>query len=570
MQHFISQIFNTSRYTGLIDKDRARIVYSISAIIIAVTTLFALTYRLPDTGESIWQRAASDPSYILLMLTVYILSTASILLTRSGRLNLSAAAIVVMWFLTFGLGTAALGMYSAPAGMVVFIIVLLSGLLLGVRGLAVGIALAVVILLIGIAVRASVPRPETTNNISELFSSLVILLMFAGIVYLYLRFSRLSKEEGLSEALEQRLRLAEITTQITQRISSRSSLNDLLKNSVEQIVQSYPEIYHAQIFLNDPGEHRARLQASTGEAGQILLARQHSLGIGSQSVIGRVTALGTNVVARAGARDGVHQRNELLPETAVEAAFPLMSGTTVIGALDLQSRDPEAFQPRDLPMFQTLTDHIAVAIDNTRLFEQTQERLEENKRLVEQSRVSLLEVERLNQRLTGRAWSEYFSNARNEIGVSVDFTQNRFSPFEEWTTGLESAIEQGQIVQHDHAGYRIIAVPIVVRGQVVGAMEFELNENNRPAPEDLELIQQVSERAGLAIENARLYEQSQRAAQQEALLNEIAARLQTSNNVEATLSEAARSLHRALNANKVAIRLGAAPVKNGSLESNEQ
>jgi hypothetical protein len=51
-------------------------------------------------------------------------------------------------------------------------------------------------------------------------------------------------------------------------------------------------------------------------------------------------------------------------------------------------------------------------------------------------------------------------------------------------------------------------------------------------------------------------EESQRIAQRETLINEISSRLQSANNVEATLAEAARSLNETLRANKVTIRLG--------------
>jgi GAF domain-containing protein len=103
-----------------------------------------------------------------------------------------------------------------------------------------------------------------------------------------------------------------------------------------------------------------------------------------------------------------------------------------------------------------------------------------------------------------------------------------------------------------------------VRGQVIGAIEFELDKESSLSPEDLALIQEVGERFGLAAENTRLFERSQRIAQREALVNEIGVRLQTSSSIEATLAEAARSLKQTLRADKVAIRLGTPPAGNGN------
>jgi GAF domain-containing protein len=94
-------------------------------------------------------------------------------------------------------------------------------------------------------------------------------------------------------------------------------------------------------------------------------------------------------------------------------------------------------------------------------------------------------------------------------------------------------------------------------------MEFEVDENDSLSAEDLGLIEEVSEQLGLAAETNRLFETSQRLAQREALVNEIATRLQTSSSVNMTLTTAAQSLKEALKASKVAIRLGTPTTKGG-------
>jgi transcriptional regulator with GAF, ATPase, and Fis domain len=152
---------------------------------------------------------------------------------------------------------------------------------------------------------------------------------------------------------------------------------------------------------------------------------------------------------------------------------------------------------------------------------------------------------------------------RNADGLSVDFSQNLVQEKAEWTPGLQDAVQHNDIIEQNQSGQRVIAAPLRVRGQVIGAMEFELDEHGQLSPEDIELVQEVSERFGLAVENARLFDQSQRVAQREALINEIGSRLQQTNNVETTLAQAAQSLKQALRANKVSIRLGPPPSGNG-------
>ena len=62
-------------------------------------------------------------------------------------------------------------------------------------------------------------------------------------------------------------------------------------------------------------------------------------------------------------------------------ALPLISRNEIIGALDIQDTKPEAFTQDDITVLQTMADQIALAIENIRLYAQTQETLEEVQRL---------------------------------------------------------------------------------------------------------------------------------------------------------------------------------------------
>jgi GAF domain-containing protein len=270
------------------------------------------------------------------------------------------------------------------------------------------------------------------------------------------------------------------------------------------------------------------------------------------SVIGQTTFKGEPVIARAGDRESIHRQNELLAQTLVEAAFPMRIGENIIGALDLQSRQDLQLGEFDMLTFQSLANSLSLAIDSIRQFEAAKARVEENQRLAEQTRTALREVERLNQRLIGRAWSEYLSGKGDLLGLDIELEDNTVSSETTWTDTLANAAHTGGIVQDQN----VIAVPLRVRGVVVGAMEFELDEEGGFTPADFELVQEVSDRFGLAAENTRLVEESQRVAQRETLINEISSRLQSAINVEATLAEAARSLSDTLQANRIAIRLG--------------
>lgn len=562
VRRFLSYLFSTDRYTGLVEKDQARLVYGIGGLMLTLGFFF-VNVSLNSSGVSLLSTAAQNPATGFFIFSFFIIAIASLVLVRLGRLRYANFTLSLAFAVALGGSTARGGFYSPADGLFLVPVLVLPGLLLGHRGLIASTAIVLGIVVVALSNRTYIPPPQSFPVQYQLIASSVMLIVTAGMIYLTQRFARLSRVEAVAGERKDRLNLATITSQVSQRISRRMALNEVLNSAVEQVRDSYSTIYHVQIFLLDESRKNARLAASTGEVGRLLMERQHSLLVGSQSVIGQVTASNRSVVAysEVNAKEGqtVHRRNELLPETAEEAAFPLRIGDTVIGALDLQSKVTNAFEDEDLPIFQSLADHIAIAIDNARLFEETETQLRENQELVERTRQTALEIERLNHQLTGRFWEDYLSRRGDTPSISVNFKERAKRGEAEWTPTLKEAVDNNHLVQEKQNGSQVIAVPLRVRGQVIGAMEFELDETGQIAPEDLNLIQEVGEQLGMAAETNRLFEATQRVAQREALVNEIATQLQASNNVETTLSTAARSLKETLKANRVSIRLGTPP-----------
>jgi GAF domain-containing protein len=570
MRRIFDQLFDTSQYKTVIEQERARMIYGMGALMFGMMLVF-MFFAKDAEGRTYWQTFTMGAGTFGIYALAFLIPTvSSLVLARTGRLRPATIALILTWLLlSTGVALTDTTAYSAVSTFLMTFVILLTGLLLNVQGLFVATAYTIILALVRANTKLN-PTIEAGNAGDSSLVVIVCLVLVSGFTYLFLRYANLSRSEGAALANDERLKLAEITTQVSQRISHRNSLSAVLSNAVEQIQSSYPAIYHAQIFLVDETRQKADLVASTGQVGRMLLERQHSLGVGSLSVIGQVTHQGKTIVARAGAQDGIHRRNEFLPDTAVEAAFPLRIGDTIIGVLDMQSKQRDTFADDDIPMFQSLADHLAIAIDNARLFEQTEERLRENHELVEQTRRAAEEVERLNQQLTGRFWDEYLQAQSDSLGLNIDFNSHSSRSDEEWTPALQEAVTFNHpIMQREENGGQTIAVPLRVRGQVIGAMEFELDETGNLMPEDLNLLEEVGEQLGLAAESNRLFETSQRVAQREALVNEIATRLQASNNVETTLNEAARSLRSALNANRVSIRLGTPPTKSGHKDGGQ-
>ncbi|HMK09359.1 MAG TPA: GAF domain-containing protein [Anaerolineales bacterium] len=184
-------------------------------------------------------------------------------------------------------------------------------------------------------------------------------------------FNRMADDlSGLYGSLEARVaeRTQQVRTaaEVARAVTSTPNLDDLLRRAVELIRDRFG-YYHVTIFLLDDEGARAVVRESTGEVGQLLKARGHSLPVGSPSIIGWVTANNQGRIATDVARDPIHLKNELLPETRSEAAVPLQVSGRVFGALDVQSKESNAFSAEALEVLQALADQLSTAIQNAQL-----------------------------------------------------------------------------------------------------------------------------------------------------------------------------------------------------------
>lgn len=214
--------------------------------------------------------------------------------------------------------------------------------------------------------RASVERDDEIGLLAHTFNQ-----MADELTRLYV---------SLEEQVEARSRQIQTAAEVARAATSATELDVLLRRTVELIVERFGH-YHASIFLLDQPGERAVLREATGKVGQDLKAKGHSLTVGGNSIIGWVTAHNQPRVASDVSQDPIHFKNELLPETRSEAAVPIAIGSHVLGALDVQSLAPDAFDPESVAALQTVADQIASAIQNIRLREAAQVDLQETSML---------------------------------------------------------------------------------------------------------------------------------------------------------------------------------------------
>ncbi len=179
-----------------------------------------------------------------------------------------------------------------------------------------------------------------------------------------------------NEKLSYRARQLETVSDVAQQIVTTRDLEALL-TSVTRLISERFGYYHVGIFLIDQNKENAVLRAANSPGGQRMLSRQHKLPVGKVGIVGYVTGTGQARIATDVGKDAVFFNNPDLPATRSEMALPLTVNNNIIGAIDIQSTEADAFTTEDIELFNTLAYQVAIAIYNNQLFGETLKALEE-------------------------------------------------------------------------------------------------------------------------------------------------------------------------------------------------
>ncbi len=113
-----------------------------------------------------------------------------------------------------------------------------------------------------------------------------------------------------------------------------------------------------------------------------------------------------------------------------------------------------------------------------------------------------------------------------------------------------------------------LAVPILVADQVLGVLDIQQNQVGGLSEEDVRMMQAVAAQVGIALRNARLYEQAQRQAEIQVAINDIGRQIQQAADMETVLQIATRELAQALGAQRASIMISqGVAAKNGRVPS---
>jgi len=334
--------------------------------------------------------------------------------------------------------------------------------------------------------------------------------------------------EKTSLISERRARQFETITRISRTINSAQNLQELLPRISEAVSEQFG-FYHVGIFLIDASHKYAELVAANSPGGKKMLARNHQLKVGEQGIVGYVTGSGDPRITLDVGIDSAFFNNPDLPDTHSEMALPLKTTEGIIGALDAQSTERNAFTNDDVEVLSTLADQISLAIQNARLFDQTQKALTESEAVYRQN----------------------LSASWRQLPKELKLTGYRYG-----ASGAVPLTEVGQADQVEHrknAQRREFSAPIVLRGETIGTLSVQVPKTERLGSDQIDLIKAVADRVALSAENARLFEETSTRAARERIVSDITNKIRETNDPQEMMQTAMSELQRVLGATRVEI-----------------
>lgn len=269
-------------------------------------------------------------------------------------------------------------------------------------------------------------------------------------------------------------------------------------------------------------------------------------------------------------------------------ALPLNSGTKIVGVLSVQDYRPNIYTEEDEILLKTLAAYAGIAIENSRLFEETRHRLAELESLsqVSVSLTSAVELQPLLENILAGARKAIPSAEKGTIlltesdgslrlhavsGYSDPRLLDLFLPNQNGYAARVARERAPLKIDDVHAEYEIpfegeieeidavqsgIAAPLIVKGKVIGVISLD-NASRKTAfsESDLSLLVTFASQAAVAIENARLFSETQQRLHRLSALHSIDAAIGASVDTNVTLNIVLENIMTELNADAAAVLL---------------
>lgn len=523
-------------YVNPLDQQRAQILLWVSAVIAAVLVVWAPLGFVPQL-----QRGGALPNDFSAAVVALVACLVVFRLSQVGRLKTASWIFVVMLIVNATL-LAVFSNYTgqvaiAGTSMIILTIPMVAaGVLLERRGMLVVGLILVAIITYGALGQSQIRGTVTLQPSSRALLDFFIVLLTLAVMFMFLAvvagsFQTLSARSA--EAIEQRRWISSLGTELV-KATDESALQ---AEAIRHLRQHWPQLRCEWYVLRDDGVLTRSARAVEGGRYAIRLRDDNILAEAARS--GQLTT--------ASLSDTTVRRSHLAVSAAFAAAAPIKGGGSVIAVLDVQSSTP--FSSDYLDVFRLVAEQIGMALHHLRQLRGLQATLQEQEATIIRQQSQIQANDERRRQGVSSMWNAYIEGrGKPIIGYSLDEAQAAPVPISELPPSLAASLDGGKVQIEQQGDEQIIHVPISFRDYNLGAMSFAVPAGQPLSDRQLEVARTVAERLALALENTRLFEQSQAQAQRERKANEVAGLLIGATDVRLLLNLAAENFKDALGA----------------------
>ncbi len=345
---------------------------------------------------------------------------------------------------------------------------------------------------------------------------------------------------------ERRAANFEAAAQLARTVASFRDINKLLP-AITEVISNKFNYYHVGIFLNDDTQEYTILTAANSEIGKRLLADGLQIKISQTGLIPSVARTGTLRVSQDGKQSFNYSSDAVdFVDTQSELVLPMRIENTIIGVIDMHSESLNAFDDIAINILSILADQTAIAIQNTRIYEETQ--------------AALAESQILYGTVIKQAWQ---TNIRSETKLGYRFAGSTPMLLEKPITSheVQTALESGETVitqseNRDGISGSILAVPLTLRNETIGVIHVKMPADLELGEDEADIVRAAAERVVLALENSTLLEESQRRALREQTIGQISSKIGAGTEIETILKTAVRELGSQISGAQISVEIG--------------